>query len=57
MFQNLNKREMKKIFTILLAVSPFFVTAQVDRSKQPVPGKAPVINIKDSEILIKDYKK
>ncbi len=43
---------MKKIFTILLAVSPFFVTAQVDRSKQPVPGKAPVINIKDSEVVV-----
>jgi predicted Zn-dependent peptidase len=54
MFQNLNKREMKKIFTILLAVSPFFVTAQVDRSKQPVPGKAPVINIKDSEVFRTD---
>jgi predicted Zn-dependent peptidase len=54
MFQNLNKREMKKIFTILLAVSPFFVTAQVDRSKQPVPGKAPVINIKDSEVYRTD---
>lgn len=45
---------MKKIFTILLAVSPFFVTAQVDRSKQPVPGKAPVINIKDSEVFRTD---
>jgi predicted Zn-dependent peptidase len=54
MFQNLNKREMKKICTILLAVSPFFVTAQVDRSKQPVPGKAPVINIKDSEVFRTD---
>ena len=45
---------MKKICTILLAVSPFFVTAQVDRSKQPVPGKAPVINIKDSEVFRTD---
>lgn len=45
---------MKKIFTILLAVSPFFVTAQVDRSKQPVPGKAPVININDSEVFRTD---
>ena len=45
---------MKKIFTILLAVSPFFITAQVDRSKQPVPGKAPVINIKDSEVFRTD---
>jgi predicted Zn-dependent peptidase len=54
MFQNLNKREMKKIFTILLAVSPFFITAQIDRSKQPVPGKAPVINIKDSEVFRTD---
>ncbi len=45
---------MKKIFTILLAVSPFFLTAQVDRSKQPVPGKAPVINIKDSEVFRTD---
>ena len=45
---------MKKIFTILLAVSPFFITAQIDRSKQPVPGKAPVINIKDSEVFRTD---
>jgi len=54
MYQNLNKREMKKIVVILLAVSPFFATAQIDRSKQPLPGKAPGINIKDSEVFRTD---
>jgi predicted Zn-dependent peptidase len=51
MFQNLNKREMKKILIVFIAVFPLFVTAQIDRSKQPVPGKAPGINIKDSEVF------
>lgn len=45
---------MKKIVVILLAVSPFFATAQIDRSKQPSPGKAPGINIKDSEVFRTD---
>jgi predicted Zn-dependent peptidase len=51
MFQNLNKREMKKILIVFIAVFPLFVTAQIDRSKQPIPGKAPGINIKDSEVF------
>jgi predicted Zn-dependent peptidase len=54
MFQNLNKREMKKILIVFIAVFPLFVTAQIDRSKQPVPGKAPGINIKDSEVFKTD---
>jgi predicted Zn-dependent peptidase len=45
---------MKKIFIFLVAVSPFFVSAQIDRSRQPVPGKAPGINIKDSEVFKTD---
>ncbi|MBM3452887.1 MAG: insulinase family protein [Bacteroidetes bacterium] len=51
MFQNLNKTEMKKILIVFIALSPFFGSAQIDRSKQPTPGKAPVINIKDSEVF------
>ena len=42
---------MKKILIVFIAVFPLFVTAQIDRSKQPVPGKAPGINIKDSEVF------
>ena len=42
---------MKKILIVFIAVFPLFVTAQIDRSKQPVPGRAPGINIKDSEVF------
>ena len=42
---------MKKILIVFIALSPFFGSAQIDRSKQPTPGKAPVINIKDSEVF------
>ena len=45
---------MKKILIFFLAVCPLFVTAQIDRSKQPIPGKAPGINIKDSEVFKTD---
>ena len=45
---------MKKILIVFIAVFPLFVTAQIDRSKQPVPGKAPGINIKDSEVFKTD---
>ncbi|MFM7662676.1 MAG: M16 family metallopeptidase [Bacteroidota bacterium] len=42
---------MKKILIVFIALSPFFGSAQIDRSKQPTAGKAPVINIKDSEVF------
>ena len=45
---------MKKILILLIAVFPLFLTAQIDRSKQPVAGKAPAINIKDSEVFKTD---
>ena len=42
---------MKKVIFSILISFPFIVGAQIDRSKQPQPGKAPVINIKDSEVF------
>jgi predicted Zn-dependent peptidase len=51
MFQSQIKAKMKKVIFSILISFPFIVGAQIDRSKQPQPGKAPVINIKDSEVF------
>lgn len=40
---------MKKIFSILLLLLTFTVFAQVDRSQQPQPGPAPVIQLGEPE--------
>lgn len=42
---------MKKIILALGIVAPSLLFGQVDRSVVPSPGKAPVINIKDSEVF------
>ncbi len=42
---------MKKIFITFGFLAPLFLFGQVDRSIVPMPGKAPSINIKDSEVF------
>jgi predicted Zn-dependent peptidase len=45
---------MKKLILTTLLSMPIILTAQIDRSIQPIAGKAPVINIKDSEVFTLD---
>lgn len=45
---------MKKLILTTILSLPLFLMAQVDRSIQPIAGKAPVINIKDSEVFTLD---
>ena len=40
---------MKKTFSILLCLLTFTVFAQIDRSQQPQPGPAPVIQLGEPE--------
>ena len=42
---------MKKTFSILLCLLTFTVFAQVDRSQQPQPGPAPVIQLENPNAL------
>lgn len=42
---------MKKIIILVGIIAPNLLFGQIDRSVVPSPGKAPVINIKDSEIF------
>jgi len=42
---------MKKIFLTLGLLAPLFLFGQIDRSIVPSAGKAPSINIKDSEVF------
>jgi len=42
---------MKKIFILAGFILPSVLFGQLDRSIKPSPGKAPIINIKDSEVF------
>lgn len=42
---------MKQLLSILILIVPTLIWAQIDRSVRPAPGKAPQINIKDSEVF------
>ncbi len=47
----INSIAMKKLIISFFLILPTLLVAQIDRSKQPSPGKAPAINIKDSEVF------
>lgn len=51
-YQKKNRNKMKKLVILVGLIAPSFLFGQLDRSVRPEAGKAPTINIKDSESFV-----